>query len=157
MARHPGFPFEPRSTAYVSPGDFWAIPTRRGGWYCCGIVLAINVSEVAPSRSLIVGLLDWCGPRPPAVDTMTGATVLAHGEAHVKTIRATGAILLGHMLLDAGGLDALLNGRVVRDCPVWGYKSIEDLAHEHFGRHFPERPTRATRLPAPLRYLARDA
>ena len=43
MARHPGFPFEPKSTAYVSPGDFWAIPTRRGGWYCCGRVLAIDV------------------------------------------------------------------------------------------------------------------
>ena len=151
MSRHPGFPFEPRSTAYVSPGDFWAIPTRRGAWYCCGRVLAINVAEVAASRSLIVGLLDWCEPEPPTAGTIGGRAVLAYGIAHIKTVRETGGALLGHRPLDAdGGLDGLLRGRGVHDSPVWGYKTIEGLAHEYFGRHFPDQLARAAVLPAPL-------
>ncbi|MFF5235524.1 hypothetical protein [Dactylosporangium sp. NPDC000521] len=103
-----------------------------------------------------MGLLDWCGPEVPTADTIPGATVLAHGEAHIKTIRETGGLLLGHRPLDADDLDTLLNGRDLHDCPVWGYQSIEDYAHEYFGRHFPERPNRATQLPAPLQYLEHD-
>lgn len=151
MARHPGYPFEPKSTAYVRPGDFWAIPTRRGGWYCCGRVLAVDVQEVATSRSLIVGLLDWCEPDPPTSDRIVGCIVLDYGVVHIKTVRETGGVLLGHRPLDAdGGLEVLLGGHAVNDCPVWGYKSIEGVAHDRFGRHFPEQPAGATMRPAPL-------
>ncbi|MBB2948986.1 hypothetical protein FB565_008772 [Actinoplanes lutulentus] len=31
---------------------------------------------------------------------------------------------------------------------TWGYKFIESLAHEHFGRHFPESSEPATERPA---------
>jgi hypothetical protein len=29
----------------------------------------------------------------------------------------------------------------------WGYKFIEDLAHDHFGRHLPEEPHPAVERP----------
>ena len=150
MARHPGFPFAPRSTAYVRPGDFWAIPTRRGGWYCCGLVLANEVLDVSPRRSLIVGLIDWCGPEPPTSENIAGCSVLEYGIAHVKTIRETGGVLLGHRQLETdAGLDALLGRRSLYDCSVWGYRFIEGVAHEHFGRHFPEQPPYASERPVP--------
>jgi hypothetical protein len=114
-------------------------------------VLATDVAEVTPSRSLIVGLLDWCEADPPTADAIGGSAVLTYGEAHIKTVRETGGMLLGHRPLDVdGGLDTLLGGRDLRACDVWGYKSIENYAHEYFGRHFPEHPARATDRPAPL-------
>lgn len=114
MSRHPGFPFEPKSTAFVRPGHFWAIPTRRGGWHCCGRILAI--SDLTATRSVVVGLLSWCEPHLPTADTIAGAPVLDYGVAHVKTVRETGGMLLGPRPLDADGLDQILNDR---DWSVW--------------------------------------
>lgn len=140
MKRHPGYPFEPKSITYVRPGDFWAIPTRRGGWYCCGQVL--EISDLTKSRSLIIGLLDWCEPDPPTAEAIAGAAVLSCGHAHVKTVRETGGMLLGHAdpPTVAGIADPNLS--------TWGFKLIEGLAHDHFGRHFPESPVLATERPA---------
>src|SRR5262249_13355082 len=152
MSRHPGFPFEPKSTAFVRPGDFWAIPTRRGGWYCCGRVLA--TSDLTATRSIVAALLSWCEPQPPTTDTIAGARVIEYGIAHVKTVRESGGMLLGHRPLDADGLDQLLNDRDMRNVNVWGYLSIEYLAHEHFGRHFPEDPPIAIERPTSLRQLS---
>jgi hypothetical protein len=152
VARPPRYPFEPRSTAYLRPGDFWGIRTRRGGWYCCGRVLATDFGGVAPSRSIVVGLLDWCEPDAPTADAIAGALVLAYGLAHVKTIRETGGQVLGHRPLEAdGGLDVLLGGRTLSQDWAWGYMMIEAYAHDHFGRHFPERPEPAVERPVPLR------
>ena len=139
MPAHPGFPFVPRSTAHVRAGDFWGIPLRRGGWYARGQVLYVPDGRVA----VVVGLLDWCEPVPPAADSIAGAGVLDWAGAHVKTIGLTGGPLLGHRLLDSGGGWAL--GGV-----TWGYLEIENRAHTHFGRHFPVEPTPAVERPQPL-------
>lgn len=148
------FPFEPRTTAHVRPGDFWAIPTRRGGWYCCGRVLATGVEGSRGRRTaLVVGLMDWCEPHPPTTDALAGAVVTGYGAAHIKTIRETGGPLLGHRPFEPdGGLDVLLAGRPIHDDLVtWGYASIEVEAHALFGRHFPGTPSVAAERPAPLR------
>ena len=140
MSRHPGCPFEPKSTSHVRPGDFWAIPTRRGGWYCCGQVLGI--SDLTQSRSLVVGLLDWCEPQPPSAETIAGAAVLHYGHAHVKTVRETGGMLIGNATPPA------ISGIADPNLSTWGYKFIESLAHKHFGRHFPDSSTPAIERPA---------
>lgn len=146
MARHPGFPFAPRTVAYVRAGDFWGIPLRRGGWYCCGRVLCTDPG--VNSRQLTVGLLDWCEPEQPTSEAIAGAKVLRHGIEHVRVIAAHGG-LLGHRPLELdGGLTRLLEDLPVDgfDVSVWA-DSISDYVHALFGRHFPERPAKATKRP----------
>lgn len=142
MSRHPGYPFEPRSTAHVRSGDFWAIATRRGGWYCCGLVLA--TSHLTKSRTLVVALLDWCESDLPTADSIADAAVLDFGIAHVKTVRETGGVLLGH------GDPRTVTGIDNLNLAAWGYKHIETLAHHHFGRHFPEEPYPAIERPTSI-------
>lgn len=146
MARHPGFPFAPKTVAHVRAGDFWGIPLLRGGWYCCGRVLCTDPG--LNNRQLTVGLLDWCEPEKPTSDAIAGAKVLRHGIEHVRVIAAHGG-LLGHRPLELdGGLEYLLPGRPVAGLgvSVWA-DSISGYAHDLFGRHFPEGPAKATERP----------
>jgi hypothetical protein len=150
VAKHPGFPFAPKSTAHVRAGDFWAIPLRRGGWYACGRVLRVWDSRV----NLTVGLLDWCEPVLPTPDNIAGARVLRYSMIHIKSGRLTGGELLGHRpLVQDGGWESLVGepdlGPGVHE-GAWGYLFIEELAHGHFGRHFPESPNPAVERPVPL-------
>jgi hypothetical protein len=101
-----------------------------------------------------VGLLSWCEPHLPTAATIAGAAVLDYGVAHVKTVRETGGMLLGPRPLDADGLDQILNDRDWSRMAGWGYQSIADKAHEHFGRHFPEDPSVAIERPTPLQLPA---
>ena len=157
MPRRPDYPFEPKSTAHVQAGDFWGIPLRRGGWYACGRVLRVWDSRV----NLTVGLLDWCEPVLPSADNIEGAQVLAYSMVHIKSIRLTGGVLLGHRpLQDDGGWEGLVGepdrGPGIHE-GAWGYLHIEDLAHDYFGRHFPEQPNPAVERPTPLRSGSRDS
>jgi len=103
---------------------------------------------------LTIGLIDWCEPTPPTAENIAGARVLDYGTAHIKTIRLTGGGLLGHRPLDLDGDWPGLVGVPDRgpslDESTWGYLSIEDRAHDYFGRHFPEQPDPAIERPAPL-------
>jgi hypothetical protein len=92
---------------------------------------------------VVIGLLDWCEPEPPSVDTVEGTEVLDFGHAHIKTIGLTGGPLLGNYPLRPGEGWALGGS-------TWGYLEIEGRAHSHFGRHFLEHPAPATERPAPL-------
>jgi hypothetical protein len=110
---------------------------------------------VQASRVLLtVGLLDWCEPMAPTSESIAGVPVLDFdfGTAHIKTIRLTGGALLGHRDLDEdGGLLSLIGTDRLGDAGdefVWGYLSIEDRAHDAFGRHFPDHPTPATVRPS---------
>jgi hypothetical protein len=131
VTHHPGYPFEPKSTAYVKPGDFWAITTGSGEMCCCGLVLSTS-TRLGGSRMFIVGLLDWCGSEPPTAGSIDGAAVLDLGIAHVKTVRETGGMLLGNCRVPA--VPNLDNP----DLAVWGYKFIERLVHRHFGDRGPQ-------------------
>jgi hypothetical protein len=146
MARHPGFPFAPKTVAHVRAGDFWGIPLRRGGWYCCGRVLCTDPG--VNNRQLTVGLLDWCEPETPTFDSIAGVKVLRHGIEHVRVIASHGG-LLGHRPLEMdGGLEYLLAGPLVAgpDVDVWA-DSISGYAHDLFGRHFPDTPPKAPERP----------
>jgi hypothetical protein len=146
VGRHPGYPFLPKTATYVRPGDFWAIPLCRGGWYACGRVLDTELR--ISNRLVTVGLLDWCESEKPTSDTIAGAKVLEYGIEHVRFIAAHGGIL-GHRPLDLdGGVAHLLGGRPLTGdaVNVWA-DSISGYAHARFGRHFPESPAKATERP----------
>jgi len=82
VQRHPGYPFIPRTGAYIRPGDFWAVPLRRGGWYACGRVL--DTQTGLGNRLVTVGLLDWCEADEPTSDAIAGVRVLEYGIEHVR-------------------------------------------------------------------------
>jgi len=91
------YPFEPKSNAYLEPGQFWGIPLSDGR-FACGRILAVP-REPDPffpvnSRTFLAGLLDWVSREPPTSATIAGARLFKQGFAHVLTIRRNGRLVL---------------------------------------------------------------
>src|SRR5262245_21051544 len=100
------YPFVPRSTARLCAGQFWSIPLLNGRW-ACGRVLQLKVTAGGrrDSRAFLAGLMNWSSRYPPTSDTIAGAQVLEQGQAHIKTIRENGGIVLGYRALEADGIE----------------------------------------------------
>ena len=132
------YPFVPKTTSGVRPGDFWAIPLRRGGWFASGRVLWLGSSRV----ELAVGLMDWCEPIPPTAQAIANRKILTYGRVHIKCIELTGGPIIGNCPLegDAGWreLQSRPDFRRGMGEEVWGFMEIEARAHNIFGRHFPD-------------------
>ncbi len=101
------YPFEPKSTAFLEPGQFWAVPLsdRR---FACGRVLAVP-REPDPfipvsSRIFLAGLHRWVGDAPPTADGIAGVELLAQGFVHILAIRNHGGSVLGIRSLEADGI-----------------------------------------------------
>ena len=74
----------------IELGDFWNVPTRRGGWQCCGVVLLSG--RPAGSRVLLVAaLLDWREPFLPDCRSITGVDVVDVGVIHLGAIEQSGS------------------------------------------------------------------
>lgn len=150
MTENRSLPFIPRTTSQVKPGDFWAIPLRRGGWYACGRVLWKGASRV----QLAVGLMDWCEPEPPTASSISGRDILAYGIVHIKSVELTGGPILGNCPLENDAGWSRLRDRADFRAGLgedhWGYLEIESRAHRFFGRHFPASRATATERPPAL-------
>ena len=100
LRRSVKYPFEPKSTAYLEPGQFWALPLSDGR-YGCGQVLAVRPAIPGDpnlplsSRVFLAGVLDWVGASPPRAATIEGRDILAYGNAHILAIRESGGQILG--------------------------------------------------------------
>jgi hypothetical protein len=154
MARSPAYPFRPKSSASLAPGQFWAVPLA-GGHYACGRVLQLGGSEVPiKTRAFFGGLQDWIGDDPPTHVSIAGTRIARFGVMHVKAITETGGEILGLRPLELDGIELpelhsamslgakLLCGadavRVARQDewgtrPVlayWAYGFIEELAEQ---------------------------
>jgi hypothetical protein len=170
--RKPGYPFVPRSTAYLEPGQFWAVPLSDGR-FACGRVLAVlprdaDIFVGGGRRLFFAGLMDCVGAAPPTSDDLAGARLIAQGSAHVRTTRETGGAVLGWRALEADGVVGLravshgAGGTVYlyegarrlrpatdderRELPVlstWGFKVIERLAEHVFVNGEPRPGVRA--------------
>jgi len=156
----PKYPFEPKSNAYLRPGQFWGIPLSNGRW-ACGRVLGIKTESdgyfPGNSRTFLAALMDWEGAQEPTAEVIAGRGLLAQGWAHVLTIQKNGARVLGERSLDLDGICGLREvthrggGTVMlyegmtplrpatRDeaatLPVfgtWGFKFIAELAEHRF-------------------------
>lgn len=119
----PAYPFTPKSTAYLRPGQFWAIPLQNGE-FACGRVLGLKSDS---RRLFVAGLLDWSSNVPPDAFSIAGRKVIEQGQAHIKTITETGGTVLGWRSLESDGL------RNEDPEHVWGYKVIQLLAEQHVG------------------------
>jgi hypothetical protein len=150
------YPFAPKSTAMLEPGQYWSIPLDNGR-FACGRVLQLQIENgKRDSRSFLAGLMDWWGRKPPTADRITGRGVVEQGSADVKTIQATGGQVLGFRDLSLDRIeprlfrDAEFATRVQRgfdyvrafdrnkdsSLPViagWGYLVIKILAEKRFG------------------------
>jgi hypothetical protein len=101
------YPLEPKSTAYLEPGQYWGLPLSDGR-FACGRVLAVP-REPDPfipvsSRIFLAGLHRWVGDAPPTADDVAGAELLAQGFVHIKAIREHGGRVLGIRPLEADGI-----------------------------------------------------
>lgn len=99
------FPFKPRSTLSLRPGDFWAVPLA-GKRFGCGRVIALKQPGQTGSRvMLIAGLLDWFGRAPPTAAAIAGRRAVAQGQIHLRSIWETGKEILGHRSLAEDGIE----------------------------------------------------
>lgn len=80
------YPFVPKSTSYLEPGQFWPIKLSNGQ-YACGVVLArLERQGEIDTRAFYAGLLDWCSPVLPTPDTIKNCDILKSGALHIKAI-----------------------------------------------------------------------
>jgi hypothetical protein len=107
VTRVPSYPFEPRSNAYLEPGQFWGIPLSDGR-FACGRVLAIPGDDdmllTGSTKEFAAGLLNWTGNKVPTGDSIAGSPVLTSGIAHIKAIRLNGQFILGTRPLGSDGI-----------------------------------------------------
>ena len=163
----PVYPFEPKSNAYLLPGQFWGVPLSDGRW-ACGRVLAIKKEPdnyfPGNSRTFLAALADWEGDEPPTADGISGREVVAQGWAHVLTIQKNGRLILGHRDLALDGIRGLrqvthrgggtvmlyegatplrpATGEEAATMPVfstWGFAVISVLAERLFVKRLPLR------------------
>jgi hypothetical protein len=106
----PEYPFEPRSAAYLRPGQFWGVPLSDGRW-ACGRVLAVKTGPDAyfpgSRRTFLAALMDWEGDEQPVGSAIAGRQVLAQGWAHVRSIQLHGRVILGCRDLGLDGIRGL--------------------------------------------------
>jgi hypothetical protein len=119
------FPYIPKSTAGLQPGDFWSIPLA-GERYACGRVLAAaHASHPGSTRLFLAGLLEWLGEMPPTAESIAGRGVLAAGLLHVKSVAECGGEMLGTRPLEADAIDP---AEYIPEPPTWGYAFPQALA-----------------------------
>ena len=99
------YPFKPKSTAHIQPGDFWAVPIS-GGRYGCGRVIALREPGQTGSKSmLLVGLMNWIGHAPPQAGDLGGLKTVHQAQIHLRSILETGGAILGPRPLEADEIE----------------------------------------------------
>ena len=145
------FPFVPKSTSHLEPGQFFSIELPSGG-FGCGLVLQLKEkSGKRDSRQLIVGLTDWFGDSIPKAADAANSEVIAHGQVHVKTVGEVGGKILGIVPIGADRTPLSLSESPGKNCMLvrgyqflrpatideqsslavfstWGYKIIQIIA-----------------------------
>lgn len=133
---HPGYPFLPRSTSYLQPGDFWSVPLSDGR-FACGRVLDTKATAgpddhddlglSLSTRVFFLGLMDWVGEVAPSTDSLAGAALLRQGAAHILTITTTGGEILGNRDLALDGITGLIQASHKTGGTVWLYRGARRL------------------------------
>jgi hypothetical protein len=128
------YPFEPKSTKNLAPGQFWGVPLRSGR-FAAGVVLAHAIREgKRDTRLVCIGLLDWVGNAVPTSEDVVEASVLEHGFAHVRSIQRHGGAILGQVernwpLEPEVSFDRLAGSGI----SVWGLSVIHYTAERLWG------------------------
>lgn len=156
------YPFVPKSTASLRPGQYWAVPLADGR-FACGRVVQVGCSTIpTPSRAFFGGLHDWVGSAAPSADDIAGRAIVAWGVMHIQAITRLGGEVLGERDLVRDGIappkqlsamggpgaQILTGADPVRpatpdewgEFPVlgyWGFDFIKELAEEKLVRTGP--------------------
>ncbi len=151
------YPFVPKSTSYLEPGQFWAVPLSNGK-FACGVVLQLMYVEGKLYRSaFLAGLLNWSGSNLPSENDIKDNEIIEHGQAHIKIIGGHGGEILGKVNWEDSKLQIPLtlsespgrNCRLQRGYEIlnkasssqqktlevfeaWGFRIICLLAEKHF-------------------------
>src|SRR5262249_32527133 len=76
VAKPMNYPFVPKSTATLEPGQFWSIPLDNGR-FACGRVIQLRIENgMRDSRLFLAGLMDWWGRKPPTAERIAGCGVI---------------------------------------------------------------------------------
>ena len=94
------YPFVPRSTTALQPGQFWAIPLSDGSFGCGRVIELKSPGSSGARTSFLAAVLDWHSDHPPSFDSIAGAKCLNQGQAHLKVITESGGCILGHRPLE---------------------------------------------------------
>jgi hypothetical protein len=121
------FPFEPKSIAYLRPGQYWAIPLPEGRFGCGRVLYVPGPSDPEPSlylntRIFLAGLMDWSGEEPPTAQAIAGYKLLDQGRAHVAAITDTGSKILGQRDLELDSLSGFQQVSHRGGGTVWLYE-----------------------------------
>jgi len=123
------YPFCPKSTSYLEPGQYWPIALSNG-YFAAGRVLQINMTSGARDRRMfLAGLMNWCSDAPPNVKSLAGARLLDFGVVHTRMFSSNGFQIEGHRPLGADHLSVPLtldcapsrHARVVRGFDILGF------------------------------------
>jgi Immunity protein 26 len=145
------YPFVPRSSVRLTPGDFWAVPLADGS-YGCGRVVEHMPKGMPGARVGFLGsLLDWHAREPPTSDRISGAGSLDQGVMHIWAITKTGGVVLGNRPLHLDHLEpwTFIHGNTVQKgfTPIrpstradvtlpafswWGYDVIQVIGNKRF-------------------------
>lgn len=124
------YPFEPRSTTHLEPGQFWAIPLSDGR-FACGRVLEVPRAPdpliPVSRRVFLAAVLDWVDTALPTASSIAGADVLAQGFLHVKSIRTSGGVVLGVRALDDDGIEPRLWRTSGYSPQAWVYRGASPV------------------------------
>ncbi len=149
------FPFIPKSTRQLLPGDYWDIPLDSGK-FACGRVMQLDFDDKKLNPvSVLVGLVNWSGSDIPTEKEIAGKRILRQGVTHIRTIQEVGGMVRGRRSLTVDGLSPWVfrdaehadlvqcgvfpirqfDERYDSDLPVfevWGYLFIKEIAERLF-------------------------
>lgn len=94
------YPFIPKSTRFLEPGQFWSFPLSDGN-SAAGVVLQLlQNGGNQDSRRFLAGLLDWSGKENPTAEILQNCKLIAHGEAHIRAITRNNGVVCGRLNWD---------------------------------------------------------
>jgi Immunity protein 26 len=151
------YPFTPKSSAKLRPGDFWAIPLQDGSFACGRVIELPPKGRPGAKVSFLGGLLGWHSANPPTAESIAASPTIEQGAMHVLSITSTGGQIIGHRSLESDGIEPfeMINGNVVQrgfeplrpwkrsdnellpTFSTWGYNVIWLRAHKHFLGYIP--------------------
>jgi hypothetical protein len=89
------YPFVPKTSAELAPGQFWSIPLSDGR-FACGQVLNIDESLDHEAGTTFVGLLlNWSGKEPPTAEAIAGRPPVDIARTYIGAIGGAGGAVLG--------------------------------------------------------------
>jgi len=101
------YPFIPKSSRSLRPGDFWGFKLKNDTW-ACGRILQLPSSGRNSRMWLFGALLDWNGENAPTSESIANAKALRQGAMHIDAIRKTGLQVIANRPLEADQLEPWL-------------------------------------------------